>query len=301
MAKSGNLKDNETGEIIYPNTLANNVYDANGNAITGRLPNIGTKEFMEQEYAKTLNLLSSSKFYYNQTLYTSQSKLQLGSRDNNDRSSYYLIPLDKNTEYTLKTFDDTYIGTIYLSDENGENAASQKEQWDTNLTYTFNSGDYNAISFAIKKIQNGTEIAPQIDNVKISLIKGTNAPTEYQPYNGAIVHQKDLDGVLLWENGNKTSSQSSAFTGTLAENVRNYNYIVCVIKHWSEGRTSPITWAKVEKDVEKAYSPLMALHGSIGYSYRDMSITGNSVSFGAIKSSNSSTDLLIPIYIYGIK
>ena len=34
MAKSGTLKDNVTGEVIYPITLASNVYDANGNAIT---------------------------------------------------------------------------------------------------------------------------------------------------------------------------------------------------------------------------------------------------------------------------
>lgn len=33
MAKSGTLKDNATGEVIYPTTLASNVYDANGNSI----------------------------------------------------------------------------------------------------------------------------------------------------------------------------------------------------------------------------------------------------------------------------
>lgn len=33
MAKSGTLKDPKTGEIVYPITLASNVYDANGNGI----------------------------------------------------------------------------------------------------------------------------------------------------------------------------------------------------------------------------------------------------------------------------
>ena len=33
MAKTGTLKDNATGEVIYPITLASNVYDANGNGI----------------------------------------------------------------------------------------------------------------------------------------------------------------------------------------------------------------------------------------------------------------------------
>ena len=37
MAKTGTLKDNETGEVIYPITLASNVYDNNGNNLMSSL------------------------------------------------------------------------------------------------------------------------------------------------------------------------------------------------------------------------------------------------------------------------
>ena len=38
MAKTGTLKDNETGEVIYPTTLVSEIYDSNGNTMVSIFP-----------------------------------------------------------------------------------------------------------------------------------------------------------------------------------------------------------------------------------------------------------------------
>ena len=53
MAKSGTLKDPKTGEIVYPITLASNVYDENGNAI----PTIYATKTELSDYAKEWRIL----------------------------------------------------------------------------------------------------------------------------------------------------------------------------------------------------------------------------------------------------
>ena len=39
-------------------------------------------------------------------------------------------------------------------------------------------------------------------------VEGSTAPGTYQPYNGAIVHEKDITPVLLWENANANADMS---------------------------------------------------------------------------------------------
>lgn len=59
MAKTGTLKDNATGEIIYPTTLASNVYDANGNNLMSAL---GDK-YLAKTDIKQINSIPINQYY----------------------------------------------------------------------------------------------------------------------------------------------------------------------------------------------------------------------------------------------
>jgi hypothetical protein len=56
------------------------------------------------------------------------------------------------------------------------------------------------------------------------VVKENVLPTAYQPYNGPIVHQKDIEPVLLWENPNPNSSQ--AYTQFLGINTAAFKYLI---------------------------------------------------------------------------
>lgn len=62
----------------------------------------------------------------------------------------------------------------------------------------------------------------------IAIFKGDHA-YPYQAYNGAIVHEKDITPVLLWENASPTNDFASGDI-TVSENPLNYKYIVVKFK-----------------------------------------------------------------------
>lgn len=77
----------------------------------------------------------------------------------------------------------------------------------------------------------------------IMLVEGSH-PYPYQPYNGDIVREKDVNGTLLWENGNPDAS-FGAQTITLSESLFNFKYLIICSKQFYQHETLRIDKFKV--------------------------------------------------------
>jgi len=62
----------------------------------------------------------------------------------------------------------------------------------------------------------------------IMLVKGST-PATYQPYNGPIVHQKDIEPVLLWENPNP--NVAFAAQNITVQDMSSFKYLVFMYKN----------------------------------------------------------------------
>jgi hypothetical protein len=150
---------------------------------------------------------------------------------------------------------------------------------------------------------------------KVMLTKGT-IPYPYQPYNGAIIHQKDLDEIteelqltLLWENGS-TSSEFSGGDITLSEAITNYKYIVIeyVENLYIGMKSNIIQHRKFRTGTSYGYTTMrMKLFGYSPYDadgdmltrYIGVKSDTQLYVFGGYNGSTSNNWVMVPIKIYG--
>lgn len=194
MAKTGTLKDNATREVIYPTTLASNVYDANGNPITSSLPTINGREFIMSEYDKTLNL----------------------SPVNNKESWNFNLnaKVESGKIYTISFYCNGYR-SFNLKKNNGDGATIKtNSDINGNYQYTF-TADWTGDIFINSWESSLTPSGILYSNIMLN--EGSNA-LPYKPYNGAIVHKKDVKPVVLFEGAANNNL-------TLSDNVENYDYV----------------------------------------------------------------------------
>ena len=130
-------------------------------------------------------------------------------------------------------------------------------------------------------------------NNDIILVEGETA-APYQPYNGPIIHEKDITPVLLWENGTPNVAFSAGSVTT--DDMSNFKYLIIKNK-----MTSSSTLCRFDK-VEKIVGQDIWLGQGVDYNYyRNINIDSNTqISFSnGYKSGSTDNDCLIPIAIYG--
>jgi hypothetical protein len=222
MAKTGTLKDNETGEVIYPTTLANEVYDSNGNAITSRLPTIDERKFLVNEYEKSLNICDIYNLgkLTNCSVEISSNALKVITT-NISATSYarVRIELKKGKTYTIfYNFSGAYNNAVIYGNSSSDYL---KNVTVSGTPVSFVAQDNfpeicNLYLYGGREENNKTSTYSNIMIVE-GEYTAENMPS-YHPYNGAIVHNKDVKPVVLFE--------GAANNGlTLSDNVENYDYV----------------------------------------------------------------------------
>ena len=125
-----------------------------------------------------------------------------------------------------------------------------------------------------------------------------SSPEPYHEYCGEIVHKKDIENVLLWENGSPNSSAEwTARNITLNESVYHYKYFKIVFRDSALGNN-------------QNYASTFVNRGAAGFTlglafvgYRDVSISTSGTVFEVHDaygvSGNVNNYYIVPIAIYG--
>ena len=190
--------------------------------MTSRLPTIAERNFLEEEYEKTLNLINDKSVYSgcygnNATLSISGNELSMKTTAENYAGMWFnpelFVDFENGKTYTF-SFSVKGSGITSLRVRYENNASD--------LTPTISSS-YQTITMTFTKTTTGNFSIYAMNGSGGTLtikdlmwVEGTTA-LPYQEYNGAIVHKKDVDGILLWKNGN-ANNQFGATTlnlGTL--------------------------------------------------------------------------------------
>ena len=268
-------------------------------------------EFLTDEYEKSLNLLNVlSKV---QTINGATLII-----DNNEKCTWsgtttgafgisYTnnINLKPNTTYTFKVFNQT--GTlpfaIYFYDyDKSVSYGSLDLGTTTNGSSTFTTPD--SIGTNIKFDSYIQANLTLNGSFQIMCVEGSTAPVTYQPYNGAIVHEKDITPVLLWENANDNADMVEN-TQLLSETCSNYSRIRVLYKRQ--------TWSNQYSFAEglpNEYLNCAAHTGGTegvilmyrGIQFNDTNVTFSNAYFaGGSTSEYQDNSRVIPIRIWGLK
>lgn len=124
----------------------------------------------------------------------------------------------------------------------------------------------------------------------------------YQEYNGKTLHQKDIEPILLWQNGSPTSELLDNTELTLAQSIDNFKYLVICFKHYaSSSNTENVAKIKIGADGSFAFISSVAFDGNVS---RKINFLSNRLKLKVTDAFNSAgssynTRSAIPIAIYG--
>lgn len=267
-------------------------------------------ELLVNEYDKTLNLLNiPNKTITNNGITITQinGKISLsGTATNNFGFSFSEnVKLKPNTTYTYVIFNKSNLNyvNLYLYDYD-KNRSYSGIDLSTTLSYvTFTTP--NEVGNNIKLDTYFNVNQTYNNSVDIMLIEGTKVPTKFTKFNGPIVHQNDIESVLLWKNGSPNADFANQTISV--PNLINYKYMILKAKN-GKGNNDGIRVYKFENRVNDTnYLYFMTTNDSntIYIRTRDLTILNNQISFkegkvcvnfGARSSDNAQ---LIPYEIYG--
>jgi hypothetical protein len=220
--------------------------------------------------------------------------------------------LEMGKTYTFST--SSPIGWFKISDgSTGYNSVAADSQSNDLYQFTFTmTRNINISDTATQYLFLGTgnfELY-SLDNVltrNIQIEEGTVA-TAWQPYNGAVAHKADIDGLkgkVLWTNPNPKSSFSSQ-TISLASSY--YDTLLCYVSLYAESSKNPrIFSVECEKGNNIVLNIAADYSGKYGTFYREctyvsdtqLTITGGSYQ----TSSGLGTDnsICVPVKIIGYR
>ena len=108
--------------------------------------------------------------------------------------------VDSNTTYTLSWVGGTFYQANICFYDNSKTFISGvklEKNKATKMSFTTpNNTSYITVGYTINNAVDG-----DIEKTNVMLNEGPEA-LPYQEWNGSIIHEKDIDPVLLWENGN---------------------------------------------------------------------------------------------------
>jgi len=252
------------------------------------------ENWLRGEYEKTLNLfdlgfsswsntITDTKNYFNFVLYINGS---WASGKHIDSTGIQIITF--TTSSWVSTWSLLHSGSaadIWIVKDN------TKCPLKPNTTYTlsFNVIGYNPSSVGGLSISN------------IMLVEG-DTPKPFVDYNGKVMHAIDVEGVLLWQNGNEDTSFGEQTISV--PNMSAYKYLMFGFKINSSA-TSITQYFKIKcKNSSGGYAWFSFIDDSSTDTYkRTIKINSmTSITFNAgYRNSSTTPNSCIPTTIYGIK
>jgi hypothetical protein len=293
------LKDNADVVDVLEKAIGNK---ADKTALT-ELSNVVNTKATLSEIAPTITFAESER-QKSKNLFNYRDYLNLVSLyDYRDGAGYHCkrIALKPNTTYTVSYPTKEATSTILLVNivENVNAGGYLDTRPEKNIkTYTTDSTGY--LYIGVVNSDNNT-INSLLSTLKLQIEEGTVA-TDYQEYNGEIVHEKDvagLKGQVLWENSTPTVD-FAAQTVTLSTD--NYDYLEIIYRY-----STDYNWQQsmfVEKGaqllLQTINTPNMLLARITGI------VNGNSLEFekaflGQNGHESVYNNYLIPVKIIGYK
>lgn len=182
-------------------------------------------QWLRSEWEKGLNLWDEET----QLGYWSNSNGSFVST-NSDLCSKNRTVVLPNTTYSITATwisnDKGYRIAFYDNNDNYINSYSKALSTQTYMTFTTPS-NAKYIRFSIYGGYGTTY------NHDIMIVEGDHA-YPYQEYNGELIHRKDIEPVLLWENASPSATYSSGDI-TLDTAITNYKYLVIAYREKQYG------------------------------------------------------------------
>ena len=184
-------------------------------------------DFAKSEYEKSANklyILDQTKTSSNVTLTVKNGVITLNGDTTNGYALFYLkfnadnVPLNK--EVIFKNFSSSnYSGKINM------NVGISGQQYFIQCGASGGNVQKRTFISPINQITIFINQGDTLDNVKfIPMISEVETDT-FSEWNGEIIHEKDIEPVLLWENANLNTPFGEQ-TITLNESIANYKYII---------------------------------------------------------------------------
>jgi len=233
-------------------------------------------EWLRNEWEKTLNILDNSLFINNHGIDSSDGSYLYYS---GYQATEQFVELKPNTTYSRNN------ASVYLYDSS---KTYTRQITTADLTFTTSS----------------TEVYCRLDKASSDLdtmLTESDHAYPYQAYNGAIVHEKDIAPVLLWENGNPTSAFAGADV-SLSKSITNFKYIVICYKQ-DTSATSANNIKKI-KAIVSDVGDLTSIKISSIVEYYSRRFTlksnGTEITFAdGYYNTTQNNGALIPLAIYG--
>ena len=265
---------------------------------------------IRQKVVDGLNLFDVSKVYDNNSIDPSTGAMS----SNSGLSASDFIPVKPNTTYSNNIIIQSYSGTgmafysntqAYISGIVNNSSAIQKFTTPSNCHYirlSMTTAEKNTVMLVEASHPypySDFNQKEHITNDEATLLKQEAEKVADTTNYGPIVHEKDIEPTLLWENGSPTS----AFAGQTitTSDMSAYKYIVVEYKYYYQNWGNQ--FMKVRFDVSKDYC-LTGNNWQYDSASRSFRFTSSAVSFSkaykydttAIAEDNQ---LLIPLRIYG--
>lgn len=243
-------------------------------------------QFITDEYLKQLNLANPNQFkegwYFDNGNYISSS---------NDTCIIDYLEVEGGKTYTL-SFDISNENIILWYDSSKTLISRQRVTAISNTVTLPSNAKY--VRYAFKNIVS-----------QVMLNEGETA-LDYQPYNGAIVHQKDVEPVLLWENASPNNALSARQIDIV--NSSAYKYLIIGYKYFANSFNG-IHYLKIDNIPSTTYflsalnltNELASRQIDIPSDYNHINIAaGYKMNVGATYTApEENNTFLVPIKIYG--
>ena len=177
-------------------------------------------EFAESERQKSKNLLDINKAELKANSQT-DSTLSNGTLTINNSEFCYissltnLCDLKPNIPYTLSYVTNNGYSYIYQYYD-----GSTGFKWNNGETKIFSQVDIDRIANNLLLFYGSTNSTVTYSNIQIE--EGSTA-TDYQPYNGAIVHKSEVEPILIYDKDTKNTIGGKPYTNGIGDgNAANY-------------------------------------------------------------------------------
>lgn len=263
-------------------------------ALTSDCPTQQEKEFLTSEYEKSLNLfvIPNMTIVDAGITFTIENGIihyQGTATSNVLRTVKLSVPIVLTNEtVSLNLFNDLINGANFVSIQDINLG------WGSNLTYT-----YENQTTVISEIQLYVGLGSTVNGyVRPMLVKGSMVPTSFQKGYGAIVHEKDIQPILIWENATPNSGMEAGTTVNLTKNIDDFSFIRIMFKQVNDEPHYQIGDYKFN---ENTWDYVLSIFTST-YRRNVIRPTNNTLYFeGGYSNSTPNNNCIIPIKIYGIK
>lgn len=191
-------------------------------------------EFVREEWLKSLQLWDFSVEQgavnatggntYSQNKENNPTRIRVVNLVNLDKNKTYTIKVESNYNVVVQAYNDSQSAVGITS--------TSFNTWANQLTFS----GYSYYAFAFKKTSEADITPSELSSVKPMLNEGDHA-YPYQPYNGAIVHEKEIENVAYKNVDNQFSAKQTinAESGNYALSVNSNNSSVSNIEFKANG------------------------------------------------------------------